>query len=446
MPFQRRGHAKPQASRSIKRLVAARLRFRASVLDSLQLFPFHYNAVMPTDLPPIYLDHNSTTPPLAEVLSAMAECQQSAYANPESQHQLGRRARQVLEEAREGIANLLGAEMGGRRPDRLIFTSGGTEANNLALFGLSGSTPGLIVLSAIEHPSIARPAEALSRRGWQVKRIGSSASGVVSVEQFAALLADADSTDGRPRLASIMLANNETGVLQPVGRFAALARSAGVPLHTDAAQAVGKVPVDFRRQGVSALSTAAHKFHGPRGIGALLLRGDVPLEPLHWGGFHQDGLRPGTECVALAVGMHVALASFQREQSARCERIARLRDRFEATIRDGWPTVVIHGAGNGAIDVATAARLPGTSNISFPGLDRQALLMALDMAGVACSTGSACASGSREPSPTLLAMGLPDALVQSSLRFSLGATTSEAEIDDAAARVLDVLRASAARR
>jgi cysteine desulfurase len=340
--------------------------------------------------------------------------------------------------------------MGGRRPDRLIFTSGVTEANNLALFGLAGSTPGNIILSAIEHPSVARPAAALARRGWQVKLIGASAAGVVSVEQFAEALSEAGALRVALRVASVMLANNETGVLQPVEELAALALAAGVPLHTDAAQAVGKVPVDFRRLGVAAMSCAAHKFHGPRGIGALLLRGDVPLEPLHWGGFHQDGLRPGTECVALAVGMHVALASFQREQAARCERIARLRDRFEATIRRGWPSVVINasangGTANGGADFSAAERLPGTSNISFPGLDRQALLMALDMAGVACSTGSACASGSREPSPTLLAMGLPDALVQSSLRFSLGATTTDAEIDDAAERVLGVLQGAGAR-
>ena len=384
--------------------------------------------------PPIYLDHNSTTPTLSEVLTAMAECQQSVYANPESQHQLGRRARKVLEEAREGIARLLGAEMGGRKPDRLIFTSGGTEANNLALFGLAGAAPGTIVVSAIEHPSVARPAEALARRGWRVKRIGASAAGVVSVEQFTALLAECTASNDRPRLVSIMLANNETGIVQPVEQFAELARAAGVPLHTDAAQAAGKLPVDFRRLGVAALSCAAHKFHGPRGIGALLLRGEVTLEPQLWGGFHQEGLRPGTECVALAVGMHVALASFQREQAARIERITRLRDRFEAAIRRGWPNVVVNGQ--------PAERLPNTSNLSFPGFDRQALLMALDMAGIACSTGSACASGSREPSPTLLAMGLPDALVQSSLRFSLGTTTTEAEIDDAVGRILSVLRAS----
>ena len=205
-----------------------------------------------------------------------------------------------------------------------------------------------------------------------------------------------------------------------------------MPLHTDAAQIVGKLPVNFRELGVAALSCAAHKIHGPRGIGALLLTHDSKIEPVLWGGFHQQGLRPGTECVALAVGMHRALAIFERDQEQRRAEVARLRDRFEARLRSGWPELVVHGA---EVD-----RLPGTTNISFPGLDRQALVMALDLAGVACSTGSACASGSSEPSPSLRAMGLPETLVESSLRFSLGATTSEPEIDAAAEIVVTICR------
>ncbi len=354
------------------------------------------------------------------------------YGNPQSQHQLGRRARQLLEDSREGIASILGAELFGRNPDRLIFTSGGTEANNLAIFGLTGGftarSPGRAsAISAIEHPSVARPAEVLSARGWRVDRLEVSSDGVVRLDGFPRLLDQSNPL----RLVSVMLANNETGVIQPVGRLAELATDSGVPLHTDAAQVVGKVPVNFRALGVTALSCAAHKFHGPRGIGALLVRGDVKLEPLLWGGFHEQGLRPGTESVALAVGMFTALDIFQREQAARLDRLTRLRDRFETALRAGFPTVVIHGA--------AADRLPNTTCAAFPGHDRQALVMALDLAGVACSTGSACASGSSEPSPTLLAMGLPKPLVESSLRFSLGATTTEAEIDEAAARILNCL-------
>jgi cysteine desulfurase len=401
---------------------------------------------------PIYLDHNATTPLLPEVAHAMAECQRTAFANPESQHQLGRRARQVLEDAREGIARILGAELTGPHPDRLIFTSGGTEANNLAILGLaaggvessaesqaagSATTPtdfcaGRMIISAIEHPSVSRPAEVLAHRGWRLDRLGVSVNGVVRRDEFATMLADSASSLGRIGVASVMLANNETGIIQPVGHLAELARAANVPLHTDAAQIVGKLPVNFRRLGVAALTCAAHKFHGPRGIGALLLADYAKLEPVLWGGFHQQGLRPGTECVALAVGMHKALEIFDRDEEQRRDEAARLRDRFEMRVRSGWPDLVVHGA---EVD-----RLPNTTNISFPGLDRQALVMALDLAGVACSTGSACASGSSEPSPTLRSMGLPEALVESSLRFSLGATTTEQEIDAAADCVVRICK------
>ncbi len=378
----------------------------------------------------IYLDHNATTPLLPEVQAAMADCAFTAFANPESQHQPGRQARRLLEDARDAIATLLGADLSGPQPDRLIFTSGGTEANNLALFGLAIGPR--IAISANEHPSVNRPAAELTRRGGRLDQLPVSADGVVSIESFETLLGEPEPLG----LASVMLANNETGVLQPVEQLAKLAAAAGVRLHTDAAQAVGKLPVDFRRLGVAALSCAAHKFHGPRGIGALLVRGDVKLNPQLWGGFQQQGLRPGTECVALAVGMQTALTIFARQQHERQARLARLRDRFEARLCAGWPDACINGR--------AAQRLPNTASVAFPGLDRQALVMALDLAGIACSTGSACASGSSEPSPTLRAMGLPEPLVQSSLRFSLGATTTEAEIDAAAELVIKTVRRLAA--
>jgi cysteine desulfurase len=400
-----------------------------------------YNPVMQ----PIYLDHNATTTLLPEVASAMAECHSSAFANPESQHQFGRQARRTLEEAREGIAEILGAELSGRQPDHVIFTSGGTEANNLALFGLSGgldSAAGRILISSIEHPSVAEPARFLARRGWQVDRLPVSQRGVIEKGDILLYLPvdRAGGADERgksrmsPFLVSVMLANNETGVIQPIRELAAACYAAGVPLHTDAVQAVGKIPVNFRELGVTAMTIAAHKFHGPRGIGALVVRGGTPLAPQMFGGFQQHALRPGTEPVALAVGMHVALKIFAREQTERRERMTRLRDRFEAALLAADPSAVIHGA--------EVERLPNTTCIAFPCLDRQALVMALDMAGIACSTGSACASGSSEPSPTLVAMGLPNELTGSSIRFSLGATTTAEMVDQAIERIVKVLSTS----
>jgi cysteine desulfurase len=225
-----------------------------------------------------------------------------------------------------------------------------------------------------------------------------------------------------------MLGQNETGVLQPVDEAAAICARRGVPLHTDAAQVVGKLPVDFRALGAATMTVAAHKFHGPVGIGALVVRHGVELRPQLFGGFQQGGLRPGTESVALAVGMCRALELWHGESAERPARMRALRDRFEQAILAGWPTAVVIGR-----DVD---RLPQTSQIAFVGLDRQALFMALDQAGVACSTGSACASGSSEPSPVLLAMGCEPAVVASALRFSVGATTTAWDIDEAAHRIL----------
>jgi cysteine desulfurase len=232
------------------------------------------------------------------------------------------------------------------------------------------------------------------------------------------------------RLVSLMWGNNETGVLQPIAEAAQMCRAAGVPLHTDAVQVVGKLPVDFDQMRVSALSLAAHKFHGPRGVGALLVDATSPLESMFWGGFQQQGLRPGTESVELALGLCRALEVWTAEADARRERMAKLRDRFEGLLLAGRPGLVVNGG--------RAERLPHTSNLSFVGLNRQELFVALDLAGVQCSTGSACASGSSEPSPVLQAMGLPESVVGSALRFSLGAGTTTAEIDEAAARILQV--------
>ena len=379
----------------------------------------------------IYLDHNATTPLLPEVAEAMAQCDRAGYANPASQHHAGRRARQVLEEAREEIAALLGADLQSAHADQLVFTSGGTEANNLALFGLAGDTQSRILVAPIEHPSVLGPVEQLQRRDWRIEHLRVDRNGVVNLHHLQELLtAHPSPLTPVPSLLTLMLGNNETGVLQPVREATELAQAAGVPVHTDAVQVAGKLRIDFRQLGVDTLSVAAHKFHGPRGIGALVMRHGVRLTPRLFGGFQQAGLRPGTESVSLAVGMLTALRAWHREQAQRAARLRELRDRFEAALVAGWSQAVVNGAG--------APRLPHTSNISFAGLNRQALAMALDLAGVACSTGSACASGSTDPSPTLVAMGLPSSVLESSLRFSLGATSTAAEVEAAVGRILRV--------
>jgi cysteine desulfurase len=391
---------------------------------------------------PIYLDHNATTPMLPEVVDAMRACYAEPCYNPASQHQFGRRARRALEDARGRIAELLGAKTTGIDADRVVFTSGGTEANNLALRGLAESrvgtahhdTPrseelvggahptGHLIISALEHPSIATLADKLARGGWRIDRLGADKNGVLRVDKLPRLL--------RPntRVVAAMLGQNETGVLQPVAELAAICVAHNVPLHTDAAQVAGKLPVDFRVLGVATMTIAAHKFHGPLGIGALVIRHGVEIGPQLFGGFQQAETRPGTESVALAAGMGRALELWHAERDTRVARLQSLRDRFERQILAGWPAAVVIGR--------DANRLPHTSNIAFVGLERQALFMALDQAGVACSTGSACASGSSEPSPALVAMGLESAVIESALRFSMGVTTSAAEVDESARRIL----------
>jgi cysteine desulfurase len=379
----------------------------------------------------IYLDHNASTPVLPAVVEAMRASYTEPHLNPASQHEFGRRARRALESARQRIGELLGAKMTGMDADQVILTSGGTEANNLAILGLLNYEPAAnplassrqhLIISAIEHPSIAALADELSRRGWHVDRMGVDSRGAIRLEDLSRLL--------RPdtRLVAAMLAQNETGVLQPVPALAAVCAERGIPFHTDAAQVVGKLPVGFRALGAATMAVAAHKFHGPLGIGALIVRHGLSLRPQLHGGFQQAGLRPGTESVALAIGMCRALELWHAEQQERAARLRALRDHFERAIVAGWPAATVIGA--------EAERLPHTSLIAFVGIDRQALFMALDQAGVCCSTGSACASGSSELSPVLMAMGCESAVAGSALRFSFGATTTAAEVDQAVHRIL----------
>jgi len=372
----------------------------------------------------IYVDNSSTTQIAREVVEAMSEAYQARFYNPSSQHQAGQKASRRLDDARDRILELLGAETSQFASDRLLFTSGGTESNNLALFGLAKSRPGQTIVSAIEHPSIAEAADMLEKQGTRVARLRVSVDGVVDLNHLKELL------DQPTRLVSVMLGNNETGVLQPIDEISELCCQNNVPLHVDAVQAIGKIPVSFRRLPIAAMTVSPHKFHGPRGIGGLMLRNGVQIEPILFGGSQQLAARPGTECVELAIGFETALAHAMDQQVETEHQLQYLRDAFESQLLAQSSDIVVNGQ--------AAGRLPHISNVALLGLNRQALVMALDMVGVACSTGSACASGSSEPSPTLLAMGLSAENVEGSLRFSFGRFNTIDEVSQIVGRILKI--------
>jgi cysteine desulfurase len=367
----------------------------------------------------IYLDHNATTPLLPAVWDAMRPYFTEIQGNPASAHQVGRRARQALEDARERLAAILGAAA-----DEVVFTSGATEANNLALFGLAGSAPGHLIASPIEHPSVVEPVRHLAQQGHAVSWLPVDVQGVVRTAALAEML--------RPetRLVTVMLANHETGALQPIQELTT-ALAGRALFHCDAVQAVGKLPLQFQDLGTSTLSLSAHKFHGPKGVGALLVRRGTKLRPQLHGGHQQRGRRPGTEPVALVVGMVTALDYWQREQEVRLKKVLGLRQAFLERLRAGASPVVLNGSETGGV--------PHTISLSFPGCQAESLLMALDLAGICCSTGSACSSGSLLPSPVLQAMGVPDDVLRSAMRFSLGPFLTEQELDEAARRISDVV-------
>ncbi len=371
----------------------------------------------------LYLDNNSTTPLGPAADEAMRAYLRAGYGNPASAHSAGRQARRALEDARERTAALLGAQ-----PDEVVFTSGATEANNLALFGQCGEPPGHLLASPVEHPSVLEPLRHLAATGFNLDFLPVDPQGVVP--------ADSLTPRRRPdtRLVAVMLANHETGAVQPVRALAeAVAGAEGRPaFHCDATQAVGKVPVRFHELGVSTLSLSAHKFHGPQGVGALLVRRGVKLRPLARGGHQQRGLRPGTEPVALAVGLAAALEDAHREADFRRDRVCRLRELFLGYLQENAAPIVLNGPAEGS--------LPHTLNLSFPGVRADALLMALDLAGVACSTGSACSSGSLLPSPVLQAMKVPEVVLHSAMRFSLSALLTDEQIREAARRVAAAVR------
>lgn len=369
----------------------------------------------------IYLDHNATTPCCAEALAEMTRVQEEAFANPGSRHVLGRVARKVLETSRERIAELLQAD-----PAEVVFTSGGTEANNFAVLGTTSCAPAGLVTTAGEHPSVAEPCRLRQRQGWTIHNLPVEGTGRLEPAAWEQI------PWSTVRSMAVILAQNETGVIQDVSPLIELAGRHGVPCHLDAVQAVGKIPVRFHDVGASTLSLAAHKFHGPRGVGAVLIRKGCRLAPLLRGGHQEAERRAGTEPVALIAGMACALELAQRQLEERAQRLRALRDRLEHGLLQAWPKAVVNGAG--------VTRLPNTLNIAFPGVEGEALLVALDLEGVCCSLGSTCASGSAEPAPALVAMGCRDEVLRSAIRFSVGITNTVEEIDLAIARSTVALR------
>lgn len=383
-------------------------------------------------MPPstIYLDNNATTRPRPEVVEAMSRAFTEAYANPGSRHAAGRRARQALEQARETIAQVLNAA-----PQEVIFTSGGTEASNMALFGFAAGPPGTVALPPGEHPATEESVRVLESRGWKRATLPIDSSGLLRQATLDDLPWD------EIRLATILLAHNETGTIQDISRLAQLCGEHRIPLHVDAVQAVGKIAVDFHGLNATSLAVGAHKFCGPRGIGALLLREGARLAPTCFGGHQEAGRRPGTECVALAVGMAKALELWHAERDELTARVRELRNRLLAGLSNECPPVIVNGPLEHQPDETDAQRLclPNTLSIAFPGCSGDALMVALDLEGVCCSLGSTCASGSSEPAPILVAMNRPPEVYDATLRFSVGRENTEAEIDEAVGRIAGVV-------
>jgi cysteine desulfurase len=369
---------------------------------------------------PIYLDNNATTPLDPRVLQRMNECFVNAFANPGSAHSFGRAARQVLEDSRESIAEILKADA-----SELIFTSGGTESINMAVHGFTVGRKGLIACTDGEHPATLEACANAAFNGIGRVSIPVDSDGRIRTES----LPDLPWKD--LRLVCVIVAHNETGVIQDVTELSRLCQQHGVPLLLDAVQAVGKIPVDFKATGAAALAFGAHKFHGPRGIGGLLLRRGIKLPSLLSGGHQESGRRAGTEAVPLIAGMAKALELWQDEATERIGLMRKMRDQLQESLLLRCPRALVHAM--------NAERLPNTLSIAFPGVPGEALLVNLHLAGVACSLGSTCASGSMEPAKALLAMGVDPEICKSSVRFSISCQNTVAEIDDAAVRISAVV-------
>jgi len=367
----------------------------------------------------VYMDHSATTPVRREVVEAMLPHMSDTFGNASSVHRFGREAREAVETARETVACCIGAS-----PGEIIFTGGGTEADNLALKGgaVANHRRGKhVITSSMEHHAVLKPCAWLEKHGFEVTRLGVDRNGLVSVEDLRRAL--------RPDtcLVSIMLANNEVGVIEPIAELAQAAREAGALFHTDAVQGAGKVPVDVDELGVDLLTISAHKFYGPKGVGVLYRRKGTRLEPLLHGGHHEGNLRAGTENVAGIVGLARALELACQEMATESKRLSGLRDRLEQGILERVEDASVNGHPD--------RRLPHLLNVSIAGVEGESMLLGLDAQGVAVSTGSACTSGSLEPSHVLTAMGIPPEVAHGSLRFSLGRINTEEDVD----YVLEVL-------
>ncbi|MEQ1691551.1 MAG: cysteine desulfurase family protein [Gemmatimonas sp.] len=363
---------------------------------------------------PVYLDHAATTPVRDEVMAAMLPFFGPRFGNPSRIHRWGREARVALDDARERLANCLGAH-----PDEVCFTSGGTEGDNLAVLGVARTLRSagrvVAVTTPIEHKAILEAVHQVAREGGEERLVRVTATGLVDREDYTRCL------DSTVAIVSVMWVNNEIGVVQDVPSLAAEAKSAGAVFHTDAVQAFGKVDIDAASMPFDLLTISGHKVGAPKGIGALFIRRNTPLAPMFHGGSQDRGRRPGTENVAFAVGLAAAAELVLAEHTAEGARLRTMRDALEAQLRERIPDIVIHGAG--------APRAPHISNISIPGTDSESMLMALDMRGIACSAGSACQSGAVSASHVLSAMGVSPAIANAALRLSLGRLNDDATID-----------------
>lgn len=371
----------------------------------------------------IYLDHNATAPLDERVLKAMLPYLRERFGNASSIHSFGREARLAVDEARERVAELINA-----KPEEIIFTSGGTESDNLAIKGFAWRNRDKgnhLIASQVEHHAVLNPMKQLEKEGFKITYLPVDSGGRVDPEELKKAITP------QTILVSIMMANNEVGTIEPVEELARVCGEKEIPFHTDAIQAVGKIPVDVEVLGVDFLSLSAHKIYGPKGVGALYIRKGRKIEPLISGGHHERNLRAGTENVAGIVGFGEAAKIAREELEEERERLSRLRDRLEEGIKGKIPQVHINGD--------TQHRLPNTLNASFDYVEGESIILNLDLKGIAVSSGSACTSGSLEPSHVLMAMGVPPVIAQGSIRFSLGRGNTEEEVERVVAELVPIV-------